>query len=165
MSARSQSVFCLMQGWGLAAISGGVASFLFRQSWDWGVLAALLGGVVVFIILGCLMTWYVCQPKVAPTFVSLEQPRHVPALPEPVLDSPQDCPTEQSAEREAPKVRPTKPLAGEIELAARKGVWSYTASVSDNYDSSPKEEPSLATQADDASAPERLASAMGRELE
>ncbi len=135
MSANRQSVFCALEGWGLAFVSGGVSGFVFRHSWEWGILAALLGGVVVAIIVGCFMTWFMCTPRrvVVPVVAAPEPEQRVERVEHELIveTEPAPEPFDDAAPLVAKpvlvRVKPTAELPGEIELAARKGSWSYTA--------------------------------------
>ncbi|MBN8186203.1 endonuclease [Salipiger thiooxidans] len=134
---------CRRKCWIAAAVIGLFVA-LFALGADRGFVAALVLGVLAMVLLSQLFIWVSCAPVPMLTPVT---PKPVPA-PKPVAAKPaaSPAPAEASAaptpaatpapaaapqpapaaEKTAePLVKPSKALAGEAELAGRKGAWRY----------------------------------------
>ncbi|WP_299670890.1 hypothetical protein [uncultured Roseobacter sp.] len=103
----------------LVALAGGVlAAVLLMVLGDWGFMQGAFAGFVVWIVFGAIISWIMTRPLPGPATLSSdaaaqEAPAAAPA------------PAATTAAADAPKVQPSKRLAGEEELAARKGDWKY----------------------------------------
>ena len=137
--------------WLIAAIAGGLAVVFTIQAWSWGVLSAIFVGALVLVGVGVLLRRMFCtsaaaEPMAEPA-APIEQQAAEPTTPvepkeesapeiaeaesgpepEPEAD---DAPSEPESPAETPAaptsvVKPSTALAGEAELASRKGSWRY----------------------------------------
>ncbi|MGR3378227.1 endonuclease [Salipiger abyssi] len=129
---------CQKKCWGAAAVIG-LLVLIFALAGHRGIVAAILLGVLAAVLLGLLFVWLFCapvpKPGTRPAPAPLKPaPAPAPSAPAPVTTSapaapaPEPEPAEKAAPAadEAPAaVKPSKPLAGEEELASRKGSWTY----------------------------------------
>ncbi|MDG1456882.1 MAG: hypothetical protein P8Q92_03095 [Pseudoprimorskyibacter sp.] len=132
--------------WTVAALIGLVAAAILHWALDLSVLLALIGGVIVAYAARELaprgssetQTPPVAAPKpVQPTPAPVAAPEPEAPAPaptpdvrdEPMAEAPADpAPAADEPHEEAQEeglVKPSTPLAGEAELAGRKGSWRY----------------------------------------
>ncbi len=143
MSNNQSSFACILGGWGLAIIAGILAAVLLMLLGDWRLIQAIFAALVVTVIVGALLMWIVCKP--------LPEQGAIPASrasTNPVPSNEQSAAQAAAAAREgaepapvsAPAVAaaaaksgvvPSAKLAGEEELASRKGTWKYEANADD----------------------------------
>lgn len=115
--------------WGVAALVGVLACIILYVVADVGIIGAIFLGAILAVIVGFALQWRMKGP---PALGSSEGKPAAPkpASPEPspptpkVSDMPQPPMTADTAEA---VVKPTTPLPGQAELAARKGDWRYQA--------------------------------------
>ncbi|WP_417721942.1 endonuclease [Salipiger sp.] len=142
---------CTRKCW-MTAGGIGLVVALFALSAGKGVFAAILLGLITCGLLGLLFTWLFCAPVPK---VSVTKPTAAPApVAAPVAAAPAPAPAASpaveapapAAEPSAPAaepvaatppapaaaepasasvIKPSKPLAGQDDLAARKGSWKY----------------------------------------
>ncbi len=128
--------------WGLAALAAALAFVLLLVLGDWRVIQAIFAAGVIFVGLGLAMSWLFCRPLPAPAGTSAPKAHAAPdpaeaATPEPAPEPVQEAsapepaqetpaPKVASAEPAEPLVKPSAKLAGEEDLAKRKGSWTYT---------------------------------------
>ena len=179
---------CAQRCWGLALVSGVIAAFLLMVGGDWRLLPAVFACIVIAIIVGALLQWFACKP--APVFTAAPQvartaapitPQPAPAATveaDPVKPAPQQAPAPREPETVEPEtmepvvpaaadtseaasiVKPSKALAGEAELAARKGTWKFDGGTSRaRPDSAPVVAAEPASAPGKAAAPDRLSAA------
>ncbi|MDO6584962.1 endonuclease [Salipiger sp. 1_MG-2023] len=120
----------------IAAGIAGALVFLFGIA-SKGFFAALLLGLIAALLLGALLVWLgapvpqltalkpspIPAPKVTPQAPVAQEPASDPVI-APDVAAPASV-AEKPAE--APLITASKPLAGEQELASRKGSWRYEA--------------------------------------
>lgn len=110
-------------GWMMPAIIGVVAFLVMLIALGLGFLLALVIGVAA--AFGAKRYLKGSEPEApivqAPTPVAKPAPAPA-AAPEP---APAEAPAAEAPAAEAPAVQPSTPLAGEAELAERKGEWTY----------------------------------------
>lgn len=128
---------CAQGCWGLAVLSGIIAAALLMVLGDWRLIQALFALVVITIILGALLQWLVCKPLSAAGEVPVDKrpPNPVPTSKQAAAaaaakaregaEAPPKTPAKAAAQAAREGVKPTKALAGEAELASRKGTWKY----------------------------------------
>jgi predicted flap endonuclease-1-like 5' DNA nuclease len=112
--------------WLVALAGGTLAGTLLWVLGGWTFLQGAFVGLLVFLVVGGFLSWTMTRPLPGPGEVKINPPT-------PGADA---RPTKASAPKAAPvtaapaptasaKVQPSKRLAGEEDLAARKGDWKY----------------------------------------
>lgn len=133
---------CAAKCWRFSGLAAVLTFVLLMGVADWGLLAALLVAVVVLVGLGLLLRSAMCgsqpvagQEVAAPARSDIDAVKPAAPTPPPAAPEAKAAPDAKAAQVDAadPLVRPSAPLAGEAELAARKGSWTYseTAPVAD----------------------------------
>ena len=136
---------CKRNCWIAAAVIGALVA-LFALGADRGIVAAILLGVLSAALLGSLFVWLTCAPVPTLGVRKASAPTPSPAAaPKPAAaskaEAPAPAPTGSAAqpsaaapvsdkaaaepENDEPVIKPSKPLAGQAELASRKGDWTY----------------------------------------
>ncbi|SDE50993.1 Predicted 5' DNA nuclease, flap endonuclease-1-like, helix-3-turn-helix (H3TH) domain [Salipiger thiooxidans] len=127
---------CRRKCWIAAAVVGLFVA-LFALGADRGFVAALVLGVLAMVLLSQLFIWVSCAPvpkltpvtpKPVPAPKPVASPAEASAAPAPTATpAPAAAPQLASAAEKTaePLVKPSKALAGEAELAGRKGAWRY----------------------------------------
>lgn len=156
---------CNSRCWVLAIVLGLIVAGLLMLMGGRGFFSSVIIGIVVFAVSGFLLTRLLCQDSVAskqtvaapaqvPTSVQASAPAL--AVPEQVSApqaAPDAAPKSEPAARQlvasddAPKVRSSQ-LAGQMELASRKGSWKFEAGA----DAGPAETAAEPTTASDGTA-------------
>ncbi|MGP6085526.1 endonuclease [Antarctobacter jejuensis] len=167
MTGMNGSGGCARTSWIVAAVVGAITFLLLLAGAGWGFFAALIAGLLLFAILGFLFSRFLCSDDDAVGTHSAQVARSAPAAaapvaapaaaPEPIAEAepaPVANPVNESAAAEtADVVKPTAQLAGEAELAERKGDWSYSAPESpEAAESAP--EPTAAAEPDPVTSAE-----------
>lgn len=144
MNANEGTQSCTKRCWLIAIVGGFLTLILLMALGGWSFFPALLLGAIVAVVGGFILTRLLCQsvpepvahsaPAPAPTPAPAPAPEPTPA-PEPAPEAAAPAaaaPSEDvvaAAEEDAPspvaEIKPTTALAGEAELAARKGTWRY----------------------------------------
>jgi predicted flap endonuclease-1-like 5' DNA nuclease len=143
MGEPMKKTSCQIACWAMGAAAGFVAFVMLMALGGWSVMQALFGAGVIFLVLGGLLSWILCKPL--PHLSELRAgmgagagaaaPRaQAPVAAKPVAEAPvADTPVAAAPAAAAPVAAPSAGvragtlLAGESELAARKGSWSYQA--------------------------------------
>lgn len=132
MTATETSNTCRKICWALSALAGLVVFLVSMGSMS--VVLALVIGVAVAVLGGILLRRVFCAAAggvETPSSASQDEPRkdapvpQAPSAAEPVAPAPQAAPPAASPVA-APLVKSSQ-LAGETELSARKGTWTYGA--------------------------------------
>lgn len=115
--------------WGAALAVGTLAGTLLWLLGGWGFLQGAFVGGIVFVVVGAIFSFVMTRPLPGPNEATLTTPP-VPSATRPQAAPPKAAPPKAPAPSAAPaptvpKVKPTARLAGEEELAARKGTWKY----------------------------------------
>ncbi|WP_300031303.1 hypothetical protein [uncultured Roseobacter sp.] len=129
---NNQGMIGMALGSWLVALAGGVlAAVLLWFLGGWSFMQGAFGGVVVFLILGVLISWVMTRPLPAPGEVRMES-TPTPSAPAPSATAPTPSaaatradPVQVAPAPTVPSVKPSKRLPGQEELAARKGSWKY----------------------------------------
>jgi len=116
-SSLTYSLTC----WAIGALLGAFVAVALMITGGWLFIQAVFIGGLVFVIGGALISWMMCGPLPDPV-VAGQKPGVV--APEMDLLKPAAAPAAAPA---APVVKSSAPLAGEAELAERKGNWTYGA--------------------------------------
>ncbi|MFZ5963893.1 endonuclease [Thalassococcus sp. BH17M4-6] len=142
MSEPNKGMSCGLGCWALAAGVGLLTIVLLLVLGSFGWIAAIFLGGVVFLLIGVLTSWIFCRdlpgPVVGP---NAEGPTHLSGAPDKTEKPAAAAPASKAsdakpavatasatADAEAgAAVKPSKPLAGQEELASRKGTWKYGA--------------------------------------
>ncbi len=130
---KNEGMIGMALGSWLVALAGGLlAGVLLWVLGGWSFMQGAFAGFVVWIVFGGIISWIMSRPLPGPGEVSLgtaaEPAAPAPSTPAPAPSTPAAAPaaTASAAPAEdAPKVKPSKRLPGEDELAARKGEWTY----------------------------------------
>lgn len=152
MSVSNEAGGGAARAWVMAAAVALLVFLLLTTVGGWGLAGSLGGGAVVAAVLGPVLSRRRggsgaapgAKAGPAPARRATPQPAPEPAVaqpaPEPV------APTVAPVAEPAPLVRPTVALAGEEELASRKGTWIYSAETAG--------EAPVVTASDQGAAPE-----------
>ncbi|CUH80287.1 hypothetical protein [Tropicibacter naphthalenivorans] len=108
---------CAVKTWGGAALMGLFAAVMLVVAGGQGVFTAVVLGAITFVLLGLLLTWLFCAPLPEPAKFSSDE------LIEPV--TPAAAGDAGAATASDSVVKASAALAGEAELADRKGEWKY----------------------------------------
>ncbi|MBM1814338.1 endonuclease [Pseudosulfitobacter pseudonitzschiae] len=144
MNENTQMQDCTRKCWMLSAIAGVVIAILMIAFTGWTFFSSILAGIVIFVVGGFLLKSMLCgaladqaQDTAAPA--PAPAPAQAAATPKPAADTAPvadaAAPEAESAEPAAVSaatapadkvlVKPSARLAGQEELAARKGDWKY----------------------------------------
>ncbi len=147
MDNNQSSLICYAGGWGLAVLAAALGFVLLMVVGDWTFIQAVFAAIVITIIVGALVSWIACKPLPAPNETALTPPKDTHPVkssaesaaeaaaaakagekaPDPAAAAEVDPASSPAAAVAAAKagVKPSAPLAGEAELAERKGTWRY----------------------------------------
>lgn len=145
MTNATDQAGCKARSWRLSAYGGVVLAVLFMLVGNAGIVSAAIGGVVGFVVLGVVLTRFLCPEGQQDVTSAAPAPAPEPAA-EPVVETaPEPAPEAEpepepvAATESAPDptpvsasslVKPSKELPGQIELANRKGSWTYKGNAS-----------------------------------
>ncbi|KEJ97985.1 hypothetical protein SUH3_03070 [Pseudosulfitobacter pseudonitzschiae] len=133
---------CTRKCWMLSAIAGVVIAILMIAFTGWTFFSSILAGIVIFVVGGFLLKSMLCgalADQAQDTAAQAPAPAQAAAAPKPAADTAPvadaAAPEAESAEpavvaaatapAEKVLVKPSARLAGQEELAARKGDWKY----------------------------------------
>ncbi|QBF31338.1 hypothetical protein [Thalassococcus sp. S3] len=158
MDNKTGSLSCAITCWLVAALGGAALAIGLMVVADWLFIQGVFAGGVVFVVAGLLLSWLLCKPLPAPGSVTIAPPAPAAEKPAPEVKTA----AAPAAAAPAPAVKPSTPLAGEAELAERKGAWKYEAEAAPAAEAmaeTPADpEPETATdEAADEKKPETLA--------
>ena len=147
MQQQNSGMSCPLGSWALAAGVGLLLVILLLVIGDWGFIGAVFMGAIAFAILGLLFNWIFCRDLPAPRGAgnidgaAASSSSTASAAAEPTAAATAETakeeatPVAEPASAPAAKaessddsrsvVKPSAPLAGQEELAARKGEWKY----------------------------------------
>jgi predicted flap endonuclease-1-like 5' DNA nuclease len=136
MTEHTNQSSCPKMCWLIAAVLGLFILVLSLALWDLGWIASTFFGGLVFIVSGLLFSWLFCTGDIAPMGASSDATAGETSAADhtaPASDAAPAAASVAAAAAPAPvvEIKPSKPLAGEADLDARKGSWTYTADVSD----------------------------------
>lgn len=109
--------------WLVALAGGALAAVLLWVLGGWGFMQGAFVGLLVFVLLGGVISWIMTRPLPAPN-AARPQAQEAPAA-APVAPTAQAAPVAAPSVSEEAKVKPSKRLPGQEELAGRKGDWKY----------------------------------------
>jgi predicted flap endonuclease-1-like 5' DNA nuclease len=143
MQQQNSGMSCHLGSWALAAGAGLLLFVLLLVVGGWGLIASIFMAGLAFAVLGLAFSWLFCRelppargignPNVKDTVeTTAPAPKAAaPSAPSPNAPPPVVEPAPTASEATSPataKASPVKasaPLAGEDELASRKGEWKY----------------------------------------
>ena len=131
MTDNSGGLTCVLGCWLIAALGGALAFGLLMILGGWMFMQAAFVAAFVLVLAGGLLTWLMCRPLPVAGEMPVAKPAPMPPAAEettpgtPDDGSNADAVDTAPAASAAPKVKPTKELPGEAELAAKKGEWKY----------------------------------------
>ncbi len=143
MDNNQGMISCALGCWLVAALAGVLAAVLLMLLGDWSFMQGVFAGVVIFLIAGALLSWILCKPLPAAGEVSIDPKDSAVAKAEaartgatasaaaPAAAASGAATASKGAESSggAPaktaEVKPSAKLAGQDDLAARKGEWKY----------------------------------------
>ena len=133
MDNNNGKIELALGSWLAALLVGTVAGSMLWVLGGWSFLQGAFVGLIVFVVVGAVISWAMMRPLPAPNELELGiAPSPGKAAPDtkaaPVKAAPvKAAPIKVAPAPTVPKVKPSKALAGEEELAARKGDWRYGA--------------------------------------
>ena len=136
MTEHTNQSSCPKMCWLIAAVLGLFILVLSLALWDLGWIASTFFGGLVFIVSGLLFSWLFCTGDTAPMGASSDATAGETSAADhtaPASDAAPAAASVAAAAAPAPvvEIKPSKPLAGEADLDARKGSWTYTADAPD----------------------------------
>lgn len=147
MKTSTEQQTCAARCWKLATLGGVAMAVLLIAFGGWAWWKAIVIGLAVFAVAGVALRRLLCAdeqaqspvapPKPAPSSApepaapkASEPEPAVPEATEPepaaVPESEAQAPAEPATSDNTPLVKPSATLAGEQELAERKGIWKYS---------------------------------------
>jgi len=136
MTEHTNQSSCPKMCWLIAAVLGLFILVLSLALWDLGWIASTFFGGLVFIVPGLLLSWLFCTGDTAPMGASSDATAGETSAADhtaPASDAAPAAASVAAAAAPSPvvEIKPSKPLAGEADLDARKGSWTYTADAAD----------------------------------
>ena len=143
MGEPMKKTSCQIACWAMGAGAGVVAFVMLMALGGWSFIQAVFGAAVVFAVLGALLSWILCKPLPALGEVkagmdemddlAVSAATKPSASAAPVVTAsaatatPSEAPKSAAASAPAAEIKSDTLLAGEKELATRKGEWAYKA--------------------------------------
>lgn len=184
MDNNEGMIGCTLGCWLVAALGGALAAVLLWVAGGWTFAQGAFAGAVIFAVAGLLLSWLMCRPLPAVGSATVgqkdaatqkaEAARAVAEERSAEAASEQPSPTAAAAPSAPPaptvsgSIKPSKPLAGEAELATRKGEWKYQGGTAPTVTPTPAakktapkvaEAPAPTAAAGEGSKPEALSAA------
>ncbi|WP_299687197.1 hypothetical protein [uncultured Tateyamaria sp.] len=137
MDNNQGMISCALGCWLVAALGGFLAAVLLWVLGGWSFMQGVFVGAVVFAVAGLLLNWIICRPLPAAGTATVGGKDAATAKAEEARTaaaarSAEAAAATQAAPVSAPAaptvsggVQPSAALAGEADLAARKGEWKY----------------------------------------
>ncbi|WP_415402574.1 endonuclease [Tateyamaria sp. SN3-11] len=133
MNNKQGNISCALGCWLVAALGGLLAAVLLWVIGGWSFMQGAFAGIVVAVVAGLLLSWIMCKPLPAIGEATVgakdEDAAAKPTAPPAKAEEPAPqaaaaaAPAASAASK--PEIKPSAPLAGQEELAARKGEWKY----------------------------------------
>lgn len=127
MNTTQGTLSCTITCWLVAFAAGVLTTVMLLLMVDWMLIQAIFIGLIAFGVAGVVLSWLLCRPLPplggAQSDVSQPAASATPA-PAPAAPAPA-APAAPAAAAPAAEIKPSTPLAGEAELAERKGSWKY----------------------------------------
>jgi hypothetical protein len=151
MTKATDEAGCKARSWRLSAYGGVVLAVSFMLVGNAGIVSAAIGGVVGFVVLGFVLTRFLCpegqqdmasaapaptpEPAAEPVVEAAPEPTPEPepepeATPEPEPVAATEATPDPTPVSASSLVKPSKELPGQVELANRKGSWTYKGNAS-----------------------------------
>ena len=121
MNNNQGSLSCAITCAAVAFAGGVVATALLILMADWLPIQAIFIGLIVFAVAAVLLNVLLCRPL--PALGEIQGDAAEKPAPPAAKSAP--APDAAPAEPPAAEIKPSTPLAGEAELAERKGDWKY----------------------------------------
>lgn len=115
MKDNQASMSCFLGSWVVAAFAGALALVLVMVLGGWSFVQGVFVGALVFVVAGILISVIMCRPLPPLEGAKITTPRSAKPAEPATAKTPDPAST----------VKPSKPLPGQAELAARKGEWKY----------------------------------------
>ncbi|MGJ8603919.1 MAG: endonuclease [Marivita sp.] len=148
MQQQKSGMGCQLGSWALAAGVGLLVFILLLLIGDWGLIGAIFMAGLAFAVLGLVFSWIFCRDLPAPRgagnidasgardTVASAPAAAAPKAASPSAPSPSVAPAPTADANTSPAkaapvasgaaaLKPSAPLAGQDELASRKGAWKY----------------------------------------
>ncbi|TMM54949.1 hypothetical protein [Sulfitobacter sabulilitoris] len=131
MNNNQGMIGCALGCWMVAAAVGVLTAVLLWVLGDWSFMQGAFGGIVVAVASGLVVSLILCKPLPGPNEVKLETPilgeDTKPAAAKPAAAKPAavDAPASSPVSARTSAIKPSAPLKGQEDLAARKGSWKY----------------------------------------
>ena len=130
MSNNQGLAGCAIGCWVVAILGGVLAAILLGLLGGWTFVQAVFAAGVVAGAAGLVLSWLMCHP-LPPIGTTAVAPKPEAAAETETVINPQEAPAKVAAapakavEDDKIDIKPSASLAGESELAARKGDWKY----------------------------------------
>jgi predicted flap endonuclease-1-like 5' DNA nuclease len=130
MDNNQGMINCALGTWLVALLAGILAAVLLMLLGGWSFMQGAFIGAVLFGAAGLLLSVMMCRPLPALGEVTASETdeEEAPAAKAPAPAAPAAAAAPATA---AAEVKPSAPLAGQEELAARKGEWKYEGDAPD----------------------------------
>ncbi len=113
---------CAIGTWAVALLAGVLAAVLLMVLGGWSFMQAAFIGAVLFVVAGALISFILCRPLPPIGTATIGTAEEETPAPKPAAAKPAAASAPAVTEAE---VKPSKPLPGQEDLAARKGEWKY----------------------------------------
>ncbi|MEL6620614.1 MAG: hypothetical protein AAFP16_17190 [Pseudomonadota bacterium] len=136
MDNNQGMISCAIGCWLVAALGGALAAVLLMVIGGWTFVQGVFAGAVIFAVVGALISWIICKPLPAPGEVQIGASDDAAAKASAARSAAEaqsakaaSSSTTTAASSAAPaaaaEIKPSTQLAGQAELAERKGEWKY----------------------------------------
>ncbi|MEM6889943.1 MAG: hypothetical protein AAF636_17655 [Pseudomonadota bacterium] len=122
MKTAQNTIEVAIWSWGIALLVGTLAGVMLWTVGDWSFIQGLFVGGIVTLVVGFVVSTVMTKPLPAPDAATIE-----PA--DPAQASTRVSKTPPTVEANKGRIKPTAPLPGQTELAARKGDWTYQSAA------------------------------------
>lgn len=163
MSNNQGMASCAIGCWVVAILGGVLAAILLGLLGGWTFVQAVFAAGVVAVAAGIVISWMMCRPLPPIGTVAATPKPEAAAEAETAIKS-EEAPDEVAAapakavEDDKIDIKPSAPLAGQSELAARKGDWKYEGAepaAEEKPEAKPASKPAAAkTRAEPAAKPD-----------
>lgn len=110
--------------WLVALAGGTLAGTLLWVLGGWSFMQGAFVGFLVFVVVGAIISWIMTRPLPGPGEVTIDAP-----TPGASARQTNAAPVKAAPAPTVSSVKPSKHLAGQEELAARKGEWKYEKEI------------------------------------
>ena len=154
MNENKGKIELALGSWLAGLLVGTVAGSMLWAVAGWSFLQGAFVGLIVFVVVGGLISWAMMTPLPAPNEKELE----IAPPPGPKGNPTKAAPIKAPPAPTVAKVKPSTRLPGEEELASRKGEWKYEGEA-EKKPAAKKKAPAKAAASDTAERPAHLSDA------